>query len=435
MAYEGAGIAHTQDGKTVFVDGAVVGDSIEPRTIQSHASYDLCESSALLEPSLLRVAAACPYAGVCGGCPWQVLKYEEQLRWKRQFVVDALERIAKLEGSEALVGECVPSPQHWQYRNKIELCAFSLNKKLNLGFRRKSSHELTRIDACLLLPEPLSGLPRQLAGALNYSLKGAEHYLSRVAVRSSRTTRAVELALFMLPSGIKRGLVTRTLKENVECTSLVRVIVAGKPAERKAKQVEVLSGAGYWLDELAGNRYKVSAPSFFQTNSPVAEAMIFQLEALLDTLSLAASAHVADLYSGVGTFTLPLARRFKRVTAIESTGSSLRDLRRNLDESGLDAEVIGGDVARELPELAPLELAVVDPPRSGLRPEAVEALRGCGASHLVYVSCNPATLARDIGLLTQGGYHLVSATPFDMFPQSYHVEVLAVLSKEKGTQL
>ncbi|MDR1358563.1 MAG: 23S rRNA (uracil(1939)-C(5))-methyltransferase RlmD, partial [Coriobacteriales bacterium] len=387
MSSLGSGIARTQDGKTVFVDGAVVGDSIEPHTVQCHERYDVCESYALLEPSPQRVVPPCPYAGVCGGCPWQVLAYEEQLRWKRQFVVDALERIGKVAGSRALVGECVPSPMQWHYRNKVELGAFTQKEGLCLGLHKRASKELTRIDACLLLPKPLATVPRKLAGTLTYSLRGAEQNLSRVAVRSSRNTGAVELELFMLPSGINRSLVFKTLKHNVKLSSLVRVIIAGKQAERKVKQVEVLSGAGYWQEELADNNYKVRAPSFFQTNSAVAEAMIAHLEALLDTLGLDASAHVADLYSGVGTFTLPLARRFNQVTAIEGSGSAIGDLRRNLAKAGLEAEVIGGDVARELPELAPVELAVVDPPRKGLKPEAVEALLECGTSHLVYVSC------------------------------------------------
>jgi len=124
---------------------------------------------------------------------------------------------------------------------------------------------------------------------------------------------------------------------------------------------------------------------------------------------------------------LPLAGRFKRVSAIESYGSSIRDLRRNLEEAGIEAHVIGGDVARELSGLDPVELALIDPPRSGLRPEALNALLEYQAPNLIYVSCNPSTLARDIALLISGGYSLISATPFDQFPQSYHVEVMALL--------
>lgn len=428
MAYQGAGVARSSEGKVVFVDGAVVGDVLRPKDTRSHSGYDICKGFDLLESSPRRVSAPCPYAGACGGCPWQVMGYDEQLRWKRQSVVDALERIGRVEGSEELVKECVPSPQQWHYRNKAELSSFMQGGKLALGFQGKASHERVRIDECLLLPEALAALPGGLAGALNYSLREARESLARVAIRSSHATGAAEVALFMLPSGVSRSLLAKALAQNAELASLVRVIIDGDMAARKVKQVEVLSGAGYWREELCGTAYKVSAPSFFQVNSPIAGAMIAGLEGVLDESGLDASAPVIDLYSGVGTFTLPLAQRFEKVSAIENYGSSIRDLRRNLDEAGLKADAIGGDVARELRKLDPAQLAVVDPPRSGLGSEAVEALLAYGAPQLVYVSCNPTTMARDIGHLTANGYQLVSATPFDQFPQSYHVEVMAVLT-------
>jgi 23S rRNA (uracil1939-C5)-methyltransferase len=433
MAYEGAGVAHTAEGKAVFVHGAVTGDIIRVLSARSLATYDRCESFELLEGSPHRINAPCPYADACGGCPWQVLASGEQQYWKRRFVVDALTRIGGLDKSDELVGACVPSPLAWHYRNKVELGAFVQDGRLGLGLKKRQSHEHVRIDECLLLPKALVGLPKSLAGALDYSLKDARAQLSRVAVRGSLSTGSTELALYMLPSGVNRPLLAKTLGANAELSSLVRVIIASETAERKVKKVEVLSGAGYWHEELAGtnssNHYKISAPSFFQINSLTAAAMIRHLEGLLDALELDASAPVADLYSGAGTFTLPLARRFDSVCAIESSGSSVRDLRRNLEEQRLEAEVIGGDVARELAQLAPAQLALINPPRSGLKPEAVKVLLAYAPPQLVYVSCNLATLARDIALLAKGGYELVRATPFDQFPQSYHVEVMALLTK------
>lgn len=429
MAYQGAGVAHSEDGKTVFVEGALVGDVIEPLECLSQPNYDKCKRFELVEPSAYRVQARCPYGKDCGGCPWQELAYAEQLKWKRQFVVDALTRIGKVARAEELVGECVASPEQWHYRNKIELSSFMQNGKLGLGLKKKESHEHVRLDECLLLPKKLTGMPKNLAGALNYSMRDSADKLMRVAVRSSVNTGSTEVGLFMRPSGVQRGLVAKTLAASSEFTSLTRVIFTGEMAERKVKQVEVLSGAGYWQEQLAGNGYKISAPSFFQINSFIAEAMINKCKDIVESLELDSSAHVADLYSGAGTFTLPLARWFDNVSAIESYGSSIRDLRRNLEEQQLYAEVIGGDVARELAALNPAQFAVIDPPRSGLRPEAVQALLEYKVPNLMYVSCNPSTMARDIGLLVQGGYELKEATPFDQFPQSYHVECVALLSK------
>ena len=428
MAYLGAGVARTDEGKALFVDGAIAGDLIRPLTVQNLPKHDRCMEFELIEPSPARVKAPCAYADACGGCPWQAMDYQEQLRWKRQSVVDALERIGRIPGSEALTSECVPSQEQWHYRNKIELEAFVKSGKLNLGMHKKQSDECVTIDECLLLPKPLMKLPSHLAGALNYSIKNERDMLTRVAIRSSTKTGSSELALFMLPSGINRPLVTKALESNADFSSLVRVIISGEVAERKVKKVEVLAGPGYWHEKLAGNQYKISASSFFQTNSGVAAAMVAHLTETINELNLDNNAAVADLYSGAGTFTLPLARCFDKVTAIESYGSSIRDLRRNLDEAGLAAQVIGGDVARELSSLNPVELAIIDPPRSGLKPEATKALLEWGPRHLIYLSCNPTTMARDIGMLAQD-YQLVRATPFDQFPQSYHVEAMALLKR------
>jgi len=433
MAYHGAGIARTAEGKVMFVSGAVAGDRIQPLEVRSTPKHDKCHSFELIEPSSARVAAPCKYADTCGGCPWQVISYEEQLRWKRRSVVDALERIGKLSDAEELVASCMPSPLQWHYRNKMEFDVFTQGGKLCLGLHKKESQEHVALEECLLLPASQVGLPAHLAGVLNYSLKEEQDKLLRVAIRSSFAFGTSELALYMQPCGVNRALLARTLNSNKAFASLVRVIVSGELAERKVKKVEVLDGAGYWQEELAESRFKISAPSFFQTNTLVAAAMIAQLGAMLNELNLDEYTPVADLYCGAGTFTLPLAQRFFQVSAIESYGSSIRDLRRNLDDAGLAdrVEVIGGDVARELGTLEPPTLAVIDPPRSGLRPEARSALLEAKIPYLVYVSCNPATLARDIKILAQE-YQILSVTPFDQFPQSYHVEVMILLgSKNK----
>lgn len=431
MAYLGAGITHTPAGKVLFVDGVVVGDVIKPLEVVSQPRQERCLSFELLEESPLRIDARCPYAETCGACPWQVLAYEAQLDWKRRFVVDALTRIGHLPNSEALVGECVASAQQWHYRNKVEFDAFSQDGKICLGLHEKGSQSQIAVNECLLLPQTLSQEPAHLAGALAYSLGAAQQDLVRIALRHSQTTNSTELALFMRPSGVKRSLLAKTLNSKGEFTSLVRPITDKDMVERKIKQLEVLAGKGYWQEELAGHRYKVSAPSFFQANSAVAAKMIEYLGTLTDQLDLDSSDTVADLYSGVGTFTLPLAQRFAQVYAIESYGSSIRDLRRNLEEAGLEqrVEAIGGDVARELAAIEQPALAVIDPPRSGLRPEARQALLAKGIQNLVYVSCNPTTLARDLEVLAQD-YELLSATPFDQFPQSYHVEIMALLKNK-----
>ena len=195
----------------------------------------------------------------------------------------------------------------------------------------------------------------------------------------------------------------------------------------KVTGVESLAGRGCWTEEIGGRVMRLTAPSFFQVNTPGAEELV---RLVMEGLEPDGSDIALDLYSGAGTFTLPLAEASYDTVAVESAGSSVRDLRYNLEHNGLDAEVIGGDVGRELPELGYADVAVVDPPRSGLAPEALKALLDTRARRIAYVSCDPTTLARDLkAVLADGRYRIHSVQPVDLFPQTYRVETVVLMSK------
>jgi 23S rRNA (uracil1939-C5)-methyltransferase len=281
------------------------------------------------------------------------------------------------------------------------------------------------VERCLLFPDAYAELPARLAGALGYALGDAGPALRRVGVRVSRVTGDVELALWMEPGSCNRPFVTKVLKDALKITSLVRVLTTGASEKRDVRKVEVLDGRGFWRERIGAERYRVSAPSFFQANTSLTKALVDQVLTDLD----ARGGQVADLYCGVGTFTLPLARQAKRLYAIEAAGSAVRDLRRNLTDTDLEAQVVGGGVEQALPELGPMEAIVVDPPRGGLSPGALRAITGAAPHTLVYVSCDPATLARDLKALVAQGYHLAGATPFDLFPQTWHIETIAHLTR------
>jgi 23S rRNA (uracil1939-C5)-methyltransferase len=295
-----------------------------------------------------------------------------------------------------------------------------------LGLAREGSEETVRIDACLLLPERARSLPKALTGAIRYLDGRTPLHLERVALRAAARTRDIEIDLWAAAGPFPRQAVARTLGDATRASVVTRVLPQGAARRRFDAKVEVLSGRGYWREKLGPYIYRVSAPSFFQVNTALAETMA---ERVLTALRPDGADRVLDLFAGVGTFTLPIAERAGDVIAIEGTGSALRDLRSNLEDAELSAEVLGGDAARALKEAGRFDLAVVNPPRAGMSPDVTAALIATGAHRIVYVSCDPATLARDAKVIAANGLHLVSAVPVDLFPQTWHVETVALFER------
>ena len=243
-------------------------------------------------------------------------------------------------------------------------------------------------------------------------------------------TRETEIALWTRPSGFPRAAAAKMLKSSLKATSVVRVI-ADPGKARKIKGLEVLDGKGCWQEQLLGARYVAHAPSFFQVNTAQAEKLMEQAIRMLggsvgeDGPEGLDGLLVADLYAGCGTFGVAMARAGADVIAVESAASSVRDLRRNADENYVDIDVIGGDAARELPELGGLDALVVDPPRAGLADGVPADIAAARPGRVVYVSCNPATWARDVRRFEDVGYRLERVQPVDLFPQTYHVELVS----------
>jgi 23S rRNA (uracil1939-C5)-methyltransferase len=429
LAYGGDAIARLDDGRTAFVSGAVPGDTVLAETVEERDRFVRMRTIEVVSASPDRVAPPCPYFGECGGCMWQHVSYPAQLRAKRGAVVDALERIGHITDAQTLVSPTLASPLEYGYRNKIELVVDTSSGRPRLGFHRTGSEEIVAVDECLLLPAALRRAPKALGGALRYIAGEQDLGLTRVALRVAAHTEDVEVALWGAPGPFPRKAVATTLGSAVRTTSLVRVMTKGTTKQRRVAGVEVLSGKGYWRERLLGSTFAISAPSFFQVNTKAAEKLV---ELVMQSLAPDGSDRVLDLYAGAGTFTLPLAQDAGEVVAIESAGSAVRDLRRNLESAQLYADVIGGDVARELPGIGHIDCVVVDPPRAGLLAGTAEALAATRTPKIAYVSCDPATLARDAALLATSGYSLASATPVDLFPQTFHVETVALFVRDKA---
>lgn len=422
-------VGRTSTGKAVFVEGAAPGDLAELEITEDKGSFAWARLVRVAEPSPLRVAPACPAAatGACGGCPWAHLSYQAQLDAKRANVESALTRTAKLpaERVSALVKDVAPSKRQWGYRNKLEMGAAFENGRFTLGFFREGTHVLSSVDACPLAHKAAERAPKALRGALRFAQGADDLGIYRVGVRASMRTKEVEVALWTPPGAFPRAHVAKTLASAVRATSIVRVM-ADPGSARAVKGVEALEGKGCWSEEVAGAKLLASAPSFFQVNTAQAEKLVtFAMEGL----RIEPGMLVADLYSGVGTFAVPFALAGADVIAVESAGSSVRDLRRNADINRVDVEVVGGDTARELPELGDLDALVVDPPRAGLAKGVPESIAAAHPERVAYVSCNPATWARDVARLEACGYELTSVQPVDLFPQTPHVEVVSIFSR------
>ena len=422
MAYSPDAVGHLPNGKTVFVEGAAPGDVAEVKVLEDKKTFARGRIAKLVEASPHRVEPSSPTDLLCGTAPWQHLSYEAQLDYKRANVLDALIRTAKLEEelAESLVEPCLPSKREWGYRNKLEAsCGLDANGRFIVGFHKEGSDELVSADSSKLVHKQIEKAPKALCGAIRYAQGNRDLGIYRIGVRHSLATGALEVALWTKPGPFPRALFAKTIASACKPTGIIRVLAEPGKA-RKIKGVEVLDGHGRWRERLGDVEYATQAPSFFQVNTAQAEKLV---NTVLEGLGDVNGAYVADLYAGGGTFSVPLALAGAEVVAVESAGTSVRDLRVNAEENGVDIEIVGGDAARELEMLGELDALVVDPPRSGLAESIIDDIAAAKPGRVAYVSCNPSTWARDVARLANRGYRLVAAKPLDMFPQTYHVEI------------
>lgn len=431
LTYGPAGIGRTADGKAVFIERTAPGDTVTADIMREKPAY--CEGVLVSvdEPSACRVQPRWYSPALASIAPWGHISYPAQLAAKRDNLVSALVRIAKLDATkaDALVAPTVESKRQIGYRNKLELgCRTGADGLLEVGFHQEKTHNLVAVDAVPLACKGIERAPRALRGCLRFVQKSNDLGLFRIGIRRSLRTGDTEVALWTEPGPFPRSLAVKVLRDSLKPTSIVRVI-ADTGKSRRVKNVEALWGKGCWEERLGDCRFKVSAPSFFQVNTEQAETLV---QLVMDGLDMKRGDFVADLYSGVGTFGVPMAKRGADVVAVESSGPAVRDLRRNADLNNVTIECIGGDSARELPDLGELDALVVDPPRAGLADTVPADIAAANPSRVAYVSCDPATFARDIARFAEAGYALRSAVPVDLFPQSYHAETVGLLERRSS---
>ncbi|GAP14058.1 23S rRNA m(5)U-1939 methyltransferase [Longilinea arvoryzae] len=395
MVYGGDGFGRLADGRAAFVPFVLPGERAEIEFVEEKRGHVRGRLVKLVRPAAMRIQPRCPHFGVCGGCHYQHIPYAGQLTFKETIVREQLARIAGIQ--DPPVRPIIPSPLEWNYRNSVQ---FHLDPQGKLGYQAAGSHRVVAIREChlpeetlnqawpLLDLEPLPGLER-----IDLRLGAGDDLLLALEGNGEAMPEfSVDFPLSAVYLGPDRSM--------------------------------VLAGDDGLVIEVLDKPFRVTAGSFFQVNTQQAGAMV---KHLLERLPLTQDTTLLDVYCGVGLFSAFMAPLVGRCVGVELSESACNDYAANLDDRD-NVELYVGAAEIVLPALdVKPDVVLVDPPRAGLERAALDAIMALAPQILAYVSCDPATLARDIKRLTAGGYQLVEATPFDLFPQTYHIETIALM--------
>ena len=433
LAYGGRGVGRL-DGFVVFVPDTAPGDRVRARLWRVKPGYGEADLVGVESPSHVRTAAPCPHFGPCGGCIWQHLTYDAQAASKEAIVRESLAHLGGLRDVE--VRPIVRMAAPWYYRNKME---FSFHPD-GLGLHRRGAFDkIVPIEACYLESPRTNIILAEIAafarasGLSRYDPRSRTGMLRQVVIREAKGTGEVMVALVTTAREVPglRGLAHRLTATVPEIVSFAHGVNPGPSDGVPLARIAIVAGQPYIREVLAGLTFRIGLETFFQTNTAQAERLVEIVEA--DT-GLRGGETVFDLYCGVGTFSLALARRAARVYGIEIVAPAIDAARENAELNGLaNVEFASGDVRRVLPEVVERAgrpgVLVLDPPRSGAGARVMRKVASTGAPRIVYVSCNPTTLAPDLKELIAEGYAVRHAQPLDLFPHTYHVECVVLAER------
>lgn len=438
LTYGGRGLART-NGAVVFIPYSAPGEVVRGTVDLSKSSYAEASLDEVLKPSEERIAPRCNLFTRCGGCSWQHLPQSVQHHWKWEIVRESLYPITKIQAEEFILEPLIGSPDFFGYRNKMEFTfgQVAADPTLKLGFHLPGNWKhILDVDHCDLMPEPLNKLlhfardegKRQGLNAWN----PVKHFgnLRQLLIRWSVYEQKAIVALL---TGEKDSLDFEAFATRCfEACPFVKGLAWGLNAQESdvARPEQILAERGEMtlLETLEDKKFQVSLGSFFQTNSPGAEKLYGVVR---EYLGLTGVETVLDAYCGTGSIGIFCADKAKHVYGIELVKDAIWDARMNAERNGLEhCTFMAGDMATTLPLLVrsittPLDRLIVDPPRAGLDKLALQQLINLKCPVIVYVSCNPTTMARDIQTILEAGYILERLTPVDMFPQTYHIECVA----------
>lgn len=439
LTHAGEGVGRHQ-GYTVFVPGALPGDQVQAQVISVKPTYARALLEQVLQPAATRISPVCPVYADCGACQLQHLDYGAELLQKRQWVVDALTRIGGL--TDVPVHATLSMQEPWRYRNKAQFPVGLSDDRVVAGGFRQRSHQVIDVQDCLI-QHPLSSrvlqAVKQLAESERLSIYDERsgqgllrHVLVRVGFQSGEALAVLVTNGEAFPA--KQEFATKLMQQVPELVGVVENINRRRTNVVLGEEMLLLAGRDYLGDTIGGLRFRISARSFFQVN-PIQTEVLYRTA--LQYAGLTGKETVIDAYCGIGTISLFLAAHAKQVIGVEVVAPAIADAKQNAELNGIEnARFIVGEAEQVIPWLhqssgVEADVIVVDPPRAGCDQRLLETIAAMRPERIVYVSCNPSTLARDLAYLSQHGFAVKEAQPVDMFPHTAHVETVVLMSRVK----
>lgn len=438
---DGRGIAYV-DGKICFVSGTLEGETVKAKIYTIHPSYITAGATEIITPSPLRQYDYCKSSEKCGGCPLSHITYNHQLFIKRAHVVDTLSRIGGIKNADTLVSDTLGMEKPEHYRNKMVFPIGKNGKTAVGGFYAPKSHDVIELDSCYVGEPIATGILSCVVNFMNeynippYDEKSHKGAIRRVFIRTGYNSRELMLVISSSLEKIKNieKLVEKLKGLDFGTYNLSSIILN----INKSKNNLVLGDKNITLwgqdrisDSILGLDFSISPHSFFQVNPKQTEVLY---KKALELAQLDENKTVLDIYCGIGTISLCAAKKAKKVIGVEIVDAAIKDAKENAKKNNLkNTEFFCGAAEEIVPKLIEKgekpDVVIIDPPRKGSDEKTLLSIVSASPERIVYVSCNPATLARDVKLLTEKGYELKSATPVDMFPNTEHTETVVLLSQ------
>ncbi len=407
-------------GKVVFVPGGVPGDVVRIAVTEEKPGYSRGNITEIITPSPERIDPFCPYADRCGGCQWQQISYKSQLEWKQRIVAESIRRIGGLE--RVTVEDCIESPANCGYRSVARYPAVKTTNGLMFGYYQPNSHTIVDIKECPIASIRVNDAAALIRKTVNDCLPNIPD-LKELTIRASHNHPST-LVSFMSAGSYDFTAIAETMMAGIE--GLAGVSVWQAAGGEKPRHVRTF-GERWRFEHICERRFRIDERSFFQVHAVQAERLVSLIQ---EMTVISPDSVVVDAFGGVGLLSMGAFTQETPIRLFDTSRSAIRDSIENARENGFTnftAKV--SDARAAFAALKRADMLIIDPPRTGLGKRVVENACSLGAKEIIYVSCNPATLARDLAVFVKNGYGIERVVPVDMFPQTYHIETIVKLVK------